>query len=131
MPRKTRTRALPLLPALRGLEERRQLRQVRLPEVLEARHRRAGVDARGASEVVDLELDPLVLRALRREVGSAREAAARPEVAVAVQAAHLRENLRAGDGGRVPCEPLLLRPRAHLGHGLAPERLLRDGTLPR
>src|ERR687887_2004097 len=98
MPRKTRTRALPLFPALRRLEERRKLRQVRRPEILEARHRGAGVHARRARQVVDLELDPLVLRAFGGQVRRAREAAARALVAVAVEAADLREDVRAGDG---------------------------------
>src|SRR5690348_9588653 len=131
MPRKTRTRALPLLSALRRLEERRELRQVRRPQVLEARHRRAGVHARRAREVVDLELDPLVLRPLGAQIGRAGEAAAGAVVAVAVEAADLGEDLRARDGGRVAGEALLLRPFRYLGHVLAAERLLRDGALPR
>src|SRR5436190_2569750 len=127
MPRKTRTRALPLLRALRGLEERRHLAQVRLPEVLEARHRRAGVDARRARQVVDLELDPLVLRPLGAQVRRPREAAAGAEVAVTVQAADLREDLRARDRARR--QVLLLLPARHRGEHLAAERLLRRRAL--
>src|SRR5437764_12927133 len=130
MPRKTRTRALPLLRALRGLEERRELRQVRRPEILEARHRRARVHARRTRQVVDLELGSLVLRPLGRQVRRAREAAARALVAVAVEAADLREDLRAGEGGGVPREALLLGPRPGLGPVLAPSRLPRPRALP-
>src|SRR5581483_7502281 len=78
--------ALPLV-APRRLEERRELPEPRSPEVLEGRHRRARVDARWALQVTDLEVDPLVLRPLRRQVGRAREAPADPLVDVAVGAA--------------------------------------------
>src|SRR5438093_180716 len=90
IPRKTRT----LLPALRCLEKGRQLAQVVLAEILERRHRRAGVDAARALEVVDLELDALVLGTLRGEFWPDR--ATGTEVRVADRATRFGEQVRAG-----------------------------------
>src|SRR5581483_9511922 len=99
MPRETRTR-LRLLPALRRLEEGGELAQVVLAEGRERRHRRPRVDTARALEMVDLELDALVLRALGGQVGRAEVRRAGAEVGVAVEAAHLREDVRPRDGVR-------------------------------
>src|SRR5947199_3441532 len=108
MPRKTCTRRRRrLLRALGRLEEGCELPEIVRAEVLEARHRRAGVDAGRALEVVDLELDPLLLRAFVRQVRSARKAAARPQIAMAVQTADLGEDLRARNRVRGEGFPLL------------------------
>ena len=63
----------------------------------ERRHRRARVHARRALQVVDLELDALALRALVPRGRARRGSRAGAEVRVAVQAADLGEQLRAGD----------------------------------
>src|SRR5581483_5941459 len=97
----------------------------------ERRHGRSLVDARRALEVVDLELDALVLRTFRRELGRAEVLAAVAEVRVAVEAAGDREQLRAGDRLRVPGEALLLRPCRHVPDELRAERLLRRRALVR
>src|SRR3954469_3191330 len=135
MPRNTRicaktTRAL-LGGALGRLEECRELREAVVAEVRERRHRRAGVLARRALEVLDLEVDPLVLRAFRSEIGRAEVRAAVAEVGVAVQTARDREQLRPGDRLLVPREALLLRPRRHMPDQLGAESLLRGRALVR
>src|SRR5262245_32907888 len=61
-----------LAGALGGFEEDGEPVQVVLAEVLEARHRRAWIDAARALEVVYLELDALVLGALRGQVRRAQ-----------------------------------------------------------
>src|SRR6266498_3618578 len=113
MPRKTCTRVSSLFGALRGLEEDGELSQVGVAELSEARHLRARVDAARALEVVDLERDPLVLRALLREVGRAEVRRAGPEIGVAVGAACLGEQLRPRNCGRVVREALLGGPLRH------------------
>src|SRR5713101_27322 len=108
IPRKTRImrqvtasmRAAALLRALGGLEEVGEVGQVRFPEPREGRHRRAGVLARGALQMVDLELDPFVLGALSCEFGRAQVVAAVSEICVAVEAARDGEQLRARDSLR-------------------------------
>src|ERR671934_632555 len=92
IPRKTCT---DLLRALGGLEEGRDLPELAVGEGGERRHRRAGVDAARALEVRDLELDPLVLRALGGQPGGPEVRRARAEVGVAVEAARRREQPRA------------------------------------
>src|SRR5207237_1750806 len=118
-----------LLRSLGRFEEVRERGQVLVAETRERRHRRTGVDAARALQVGDLELDALVLRALRREVRRAEVRGARAEIGVAGQAACLREQRRAGLGELVPCEALLLRPLRHLRDDLARERLPRGRAL--
>src|SRR5262249_60841620 len=118
-----------LLAALRRFEEGGELLEALRTEVLERRHRRAGVHARGARQVANLEVDALVLRALGREVGGTGEAAADPLVFVAVRAADYREQVRAGDRLRVVLESLLLRPRRNERLELAAQRLVRSRAL--
>src|SRR6185312_904223 len=98
------------LVALRRLEERRELAEALGAEVLEGRHRRPGIHARRTFEMADLEVDPLVLRAFRRQVRRAGEPAADPLVDVAVGTADDREQVRPRNGLRVVLEALLLRP---------------------
>src|SRR4051794_5126567 len=97
MPRNIRTTP-PLLRALGGLEESGDLAQVRFAEVRERRHRRALVHAARALEVVDLEGDALLLRALGAQIRRAELRAADAEVGVAVEAARRGEEQGAGFG---------------------------------
>src|SRR5579871_6285727 len=115
-----------LLRALRSFEERREFGEVLGPLRCEARHRAARVDARRALQVRDLEEDPVVLRALGREVRSAQVVVPGAEVGVAVQAPDLGEQPRPRDGDRVVLEALLLRPRRDVLQLLRAESLLRD-----
>src|SRR6266540_4666730 len=131
MPRKTCTRASSLTRALRGLEEDGELFQVGVAELPEARHLRARIDAARALEVVDLELDPLVLRALLRKGGRAEVRRAGPEIGVAVGTAGLGEQLRPRNRGRVVRETLLGRPFRYQRDHLARDRLLRRRALVR
>src|SRR6478672_5535192 len=128
MPRKTRM-APTLLGTLGGLEEDGELVQVVVAEIGERRHRRARVDATRALEVVDLELDALVLRALGGEIGRAEVRAARAEIGVAVRAARHREEVRARECLLVVLEALLLGPARDRRLDLAGDRLLRDRAL--
>src|SRR5919108_117884 len=87
--------SLPAAPGpLRGFEEDRELAQLLLFEPVERRHRRARRLAVRALEVGDLPLDPPALRALGRQIRRSRETAAGAEVAMAVEARELREDLR-------------------------------------
>src|SRR5215217_7353785 len=108
IPRNTRTAAL--LRTLGGLEEDGELVQVVLPERGERGHRRAGIDAARALEVVDLELDALVLRALLGQVRGTQVGRAGVEVGMAVRATRLGEENRARVGLVVPLEALLDLP---------------------
>src|SRR5262249_13982447 len=80
-------------------------------------------------QVLDLEGDPLVLRALRTEVGRTEIVTADAEVGVTIETADDREELRPLDGHRVVRETLLLRPRRHVRQVLHSERLLRGRAL--
>src|SRR5712691_2678837 len=120
-----------LLRTLRRLEERGELPQVLLAERVELRHGRARIDTRRALQVPDLEVDPLVLRTLGGKVRRPELRPADTQIRVAVETTGLREQLRARDRGRVVREALLLRPRRHLAHELAAERLLRGRALVR
>src|SRR5215213_623559 len=96
IPRKTfiaarRAGLAPAFGALGLFEERSQLLVLLVREVRERRHRRAGVDATGALQVVDLELNPAVLRPFRAEVGSAEVGSSGSQIGVAAEAARLRE----------------------------------------
>src|SRR5207248_3300377 len=113
--RKKPTCAEGLLAALRGLEEGGQRLEVLGSLARERRHRAAGVDARRALEVRDLERDALVLRALGRQVGRAEVVAADAVVRVAVEAADDGEQLRPGDRLGVAAQLLLLDPVGDVG----------------
>src|SRR5438034_6736575 len=128
MPRNIRTTP-PLLRALRGLEESSDLAQVRFAEVRERRHRRALVHAARALEVVDLEGDALLLRALGAQVRRAELRAADAEVGVAVEAARRGEEQGAGFGlGR---QLLLLDPPRNRCLELGAEGFLGSRALVR
>src|SRR3982751_3219947 len=86
-----------LLRALGGFEERRDLFQTIVSEACERRHRRAGVDARRALEVRDLEGDALVLRAFGGQLGGAEVGAAVAVVGVTIEAARNGEQVCARD----------------------------------
>src|SRR5215813_8091304 len=103
-----------LLAALGGLQERGQGGEVLRPLAGEGRHRAARIDARRTLQVLDLEGDPLVLRALCTEVGRTEVVTTDAEVGVTIETADDREELRPLDGHRVVRETLLLRPRRHV-----------------
>src|SRR5262249_20621832 len=113
-----------LLAALRRLQEGGQGSEVLRPLAGEGRHRTARIHARWALQVLDLEGDALVLRALCTEVGRAEVVAPDAEVGVAVETADDREELRSLDGHGVVGEALLLCPRRHVRQVLHTERLL-------
>src|SRR5262249_17986860 len=112
-----------LLAALRRLQEGGQGSEVLRPLTGKRRHRAARIHARGALQVLDLEGDPLVLRALCTEVGRTEVVTAHAEVGVTVETTDDRKELRALDGHRVVRETLLLRPRRHVRQVLHSERL--------
>src|SRR5437879_598330 len=128
MPRKTCTSRFLLLP-LGGLEEDRELAQVRVAERCELWHRRARGHAGRTLEVPDLEVDPEVLRADGGQVGRTEVRGADAVVGVARGAAGAREELRARDGVRR--QVLVLDALRHRRDHLAGERLLRRRTLLR
>src|SRR5439155_24370334 len=113
MPRKTRTespgayRPSPrgpwiLLRPLPRLEEDGEVVQIVLAEVGEGLHRRARGHAARALDVVDRELDALLLRAFRREIGRPEVRAAGAVVRMAVHAPHSGEDLGPRERLRVP-----------------------------
>src|SRR4051812_29681240 len=86
IPRKTcipRDCAPSLLLTLGSFEEDGELAQAFLPERRELRHRRAGIHARRAFQMVHLERDSLVLRPFGGEVGRPEVRRASAEVRVA------------------------------------------------
>src|SRR6476646_12290263 len=132
-PRVRPGRAVPLglAPgALAGVEERGDLREVLVAEVAVRDHHVVPVLGR-VRDVRLEEVDAAARRADLREVGRAELAGALAQVRVAVQAAGLREQRRAGDRGRVVRKSLLLRPLLRLAGGdqLGAESLLRRGAL--
>ena len=95
-----------LFAALGGFEEDRERRSRALPRAENGGIGEPGFTHDGHLRWSIWNCDALALRALRREVGRAGVAAARAEVAVAVEAADLGEQDRAGDcafGGRLFC----------------------------